>query len=148
MRSPLQVLVPMIVLLAACSGAAATSSASSVSSAGAAPAAVRAPSPEMLASIARGDSLFNAGACQRCHGQKGVGAPNGPSLVAGPWLHVDGTQAEIAALIIRGVPREAVTDSTRRFPMRARGGPMNLTDDQVQDLAAYVVSISRAKRGR
>ncbi len=146
MRVSLQRLAPIVVLLAACGGAAATSSASGASSAGAAPAAVRAPSPEMLASIARGDSLFNVGACQRCHGQKGVGAENGPSLVAGPWLHVDGTQEKIAALIVSGVPREAVTDSTRRFPMRPRGGPMNLTDDQVQDLAAYVVSISRAKR--
>ncbi len=145
MRVSLPRIVPIVLLLAACGGAAATSS---TSSAGAAPAAVRAPSPEMLASIARGDSLFNAGACQRCHGQKGVGAQNGPSLVAGPWLHVDGTQASIAALIVRGVPREAVTDSTRRFPMRPRGGPMNLTDEQAQDLAAYVVSISGAKRAR
>ena len=145
MRVSLPRIVPLVLLLAACGGAAATSS---TSSAGAAPAAARAPSPEMLASIARGDSLFNAGACQRCHGQKGIGAPNGPSLVAGPWLHVDGTQASIAALIVRGVPREAVTDSTRRFPMRPRGGPMNLTDDQAQDLAAYVVSISGAKRAR
>jgi mono/diheme cytochrome c family protein len=145
MRVSLQRLAPIVLLLAACGGAAATSSSTS---AGAAPAAVRAPSPEMLASIARGDSLFNTGACQRCHGQKGIGAQNGPSLVAGQWLHVDGTQAKIAALIVSGVPRAAVTDSTRRFPMRPRGGPMNLTDDQVQDLAAYVVSISRAKRAR
>lgn len=145
MRAFLQRIVPTVLLLASCGGAAGTSS---TASAGAAPAAVRAPSPEMLASIARGDSLFNAGACQRCHGQKGVGAQNGPSLVAGPWIHVNGSQAEIAALIIRGVPREAVSDSTRRFPMRPRGGPMNVTDEQAQDLAAYIVSISGAKRAR
>ena len=145
MRAGVLRLVPVLLLLAACGGGAATSSAST---AGSAPAAVRGPSPEELAAIARGDSLFNAGACQRCHGQKGVGAQNGPSLVAGPWLHVDGSQAQIAALIISGVPREAVKDTTRRFPMRARGGPMNLTDAQAQDLAAYVVSISRGKTAR
>jgi len=145
MRVALLRLVPVVLLLAACGGAAATSGASS---AGAAPAAVRGPSAEELAAIARGDSLFNTGACQRCHGQKGVGAQNGPSLVNGPWLHVDGSPSQIAALIINGVPREAITDSTRRFPMRARGGPMNLTDAQAQDLAAYVVSISRAKTAR
>lgn len=145
MRVALLRLVPVVLLLAACGGAAGTSGASS---AGAAPAAVRGPSAEELAAIARGDSLFNAGACQRCHGQKGVGAQNGPSLVSGPWLHVDGSQAQIAALIVNGVPREAITDSTRRFPMRARGGPMNLTDAQAQDIAAYVVSISRAKTAR
>lgn len=145
MRVALLRLVPVVLLLSACGGAAGTSGASS---AGAAPAAVRGPSAEELAAIARGDSLFNTGACQRCHGQKGVGAQNGPSLVSGPWLHVDGSQAQIAALIVTGVPREAMTDSTRRFPMRARGGPMNLTDAQAQDLAAYVVSISRAKTAR
>ena len=77
-----------------------------------------------------------------------MGAQNGPSLVSGQWLHVDGSQAAIATLITTGVPREAVKDSTRRFAMRARGGPMNLTDAQVQDMANYVVSISRGKPAR
>lgn len=145
MRVALLRLVPAVLLLGGCGGAAGTPG---TSTAGAAPAAMRGPSPDELAAIARGDSLFNAGACQRCHGQKGVGAPNGPSLVSGPWLHVDGSQAQIAALITAGVPREALKDTTRRFAMRARGGPMNLTDAQVQDLAAYVVSISRSKTAR
>lgn len=102
----------------------------------------------MLAAIARGDSLFNTGACQRCHGQKGVGAPNGPSLVSGPWLHTDGSATQIAAVITNGISREALRDTTRRFAMRGRGGPMNLNDAQIADLAAYVVSISRAKTAR
>lgn len=144
MRVQLLRLLPAVLVLAACGGA----GTSAASMPGAAPAAARGPNPEELASIARGDSLFNAGACQRCHGQKGVGAQNGPSLVTGAWLHVNGTQAAIATLITNGVPREAITDSTRRFPMRPRGGPMNLTDTQVQDLANYVVSISRGKSAR
>lgn len=144
MRVPLLRLLPVLLVLAACAGA----GTSTASSAGSAPAAARGPSPEELASIARGDSLFNAGACQRCHGQQGVGAANGPSLVTGQWLHIDGSQSQIAAIIANGVPREAVKDTTRRFPMRARGGPMNLTDPQVQDLANYVVSISRGKSAR
>lgn len=145
MRAGLLRLLPVSLLLAACGGATASIGATT---GGAAPAAARGPSADQLAAIARGDSIFNAGACQRCHGQNGVGAQNGPSLVNGPWLHVDGSQAQIAALIINGVPREAITDSTRRFPMRPRGGPMNVTDAQAQDLAAYVVSISRAKTAR
>lgn len=95
------------------------------------------------ASIALGDSLFNTGACQRCHGQKGVGAQNGPSLVAGPWLHSTGKFEEIVSTITTGVPRTALKDATRRFPMNPRGGPMNLNDDQVKAVAAYVYSISR-----
>ena len=141
--SPLWLLSGML-LVAACAGGSASATAGS----GAAPAAARGPSPEELASIARGDSLFHGGGCQRCHGQKGVGAQNGPSLITGPWIHVDGSQAAIATIITNGVPREAISDSTRRFAMRARGGPMNLTDAQVQDVAAYVVSISRAKTAR
>lgn len=144
MRVQMLRLLPAVLVLAACGGA----GTSAASSAGAAPAAARGPSPEELASIARGDSLFNAGSCQRCHGQKGVGAPNGPSLITGQWIHVDGSRAAIATIITNGVPREAISDSTRRFPMRARGGPMNLTDEQVTDLARYVVSISRGKTAR
>lgn len=135
-------LLAAVVLAAACAGG------STASTGGGAPAAARGPSPEELASIARGDSLFNGGGCQRCHGQKGVGAQNGPSLITGPWIHVDGSEAAIATIITNGVPREAISDSTRRFPMRARGGPMNLTDAQVTDVARYVVSISRAKTAR
>ena len=98
------------------------------------------------ASIAMGDSIFNTGACQRCHGLKGVGAQNGPSLVAGPWLHSTGKFEEIAAVITTGVARTALNDQTRRFPMNPRGGPMNLSDDQVNAVAAYVYSISRDRR--
>ena len=137
---PLSVVVALVAIGTACS-----SSAGSTTVAAAAPVALRGPSAAELASIARGDSLFNAGGCQRCHGQAGIGAQNGPSLVAGKWLHVDGTAAQIAALITAGVAREQITDASRRFPMRPRGGPMNLTDEQVGDVAAYVVSISRAK---
>lgn len=97
------------------------------------------------ANIAMGDSLFHSGGCQRCHGQKGVGAQNGPSLVAGAWLHSTGKFEEIVATITNGVPRTALKDQTRRFPMNPRGGPMNLNDTQVKAVAAYVYSISRAK---
>jgi mono/diheme cytochrome c family protein len=93
-----------------------------------------------------GDSIFNTGACQRCHGLKAVGAQNGPSLVAGPWLHSTGKFEEIAAVITTGVARTALNDQTRRFPMNPRGGPMNLSDDQVNAVAAYVYSISRDRR--
>jgi mono/diheme cytochrome c family protein len=135
-----------LLLTAACGGGTATTS-----TAGSAPQAARvpsAPSPAMLASIARGDSLFNAGGCQRCHGQKGVGAQNGPALIEGPWLHADGSQASIARIITEGIAREAFKVPERPFAMRPRGGPMNLTDEQVQDVAAYVVSISRGKTAR
>jgi mono/diheme cytochrome c family protein len=118
------------------------------SEAGAAPA----PSGPVLpaavtpANIALGDSIYHSGSCQRCHGQKGVGAQNGPSLVTGPWIHSDGAFDAIVATITNGVPRTSIKDTTRRFPMNPRGGPMNLSDAQVQAVAAYVYTISRDKK--
>jgi mono/diheme cytochrome c family protein len=111
-----------------------------------APAVPTVPAAVTPAAIALGDSIYHSGGCQRCHGQKGVGAQNGPSLVAGAWLHSTGKFDEIVATITTGVPRTSIKDATRRFPMNPRGGPMNLTDAQVQSVAAYVYSISRAKQ--
>jgi mono/diheme cytochrome c family protein len=95
--------------------------------------------------IALGDSLFSGGSCQRCHGNGGVGGENGPSLKTGSWLHADGSFDGLVRVITAGVPREALKDSTRR-PMRGRGGPMNLTDEHVRAVSAYVWSISRDKK--
>lgn len=95
--------------------------------------------------IALGDSLFNSGSCQRCHGNSGEGGENAPSLKTGSWLHVDGSMDALARVITTGVPREALKDSTRR-PMRGRGGPMNLTDEHVKAVSSYVWSISRGKK--
>lgn len=95
--------------------------------------------------ITSGDRLFNSGACVRCHGARGVGGANGPSLVRGPWLHASDNVADIARVITNGVPQEQLKSASRRFAMNPRGGPMALTDAQIQSLAAYVWSISRRK---
>lgn len=94
--------------------------------------------------IALGDSLFNNGGCIRCHGAKGIGAQNGPALNDAVWVQLQtGAYAEIVQLVTTGVPAAAIKDPTRRNPMGARGGRMNLNDDQVRAVAAYVWSISR-----
>jgi mono/diheme cytochrome c family protein len=100
--------------------------------------------------VAEGDSIYNNAVpqitpCARCHGAKGVGAQNGPSLVAGPWLQSGGSYDEIVATITNGVPRAQVKDPSHQLGMNGRGGPMRLTDPQIKAVAAYVFSISRAK---
>ena len=145
-RSLLALPLVAVALVASCS-----KSTGAAGAAGAAPAAVRGPQMPAgvtAATIAIGDSLFNTNnaPCQRCHGQKGVGAQNGPSLVAGPWLHSAGTYDEIVKQITDGVPAAEIKDATHRFNMRPRGGPMNLTDDQIKVIAGYVWSISRDKK--
>ena len=142
-RSLLLALLAAALVFAGCSRA--TTAAAAAAAAAKGPVM---PAGVTLASIAIGDSIFNTtGApCQRCHGQKGVGGQNGPSLIAGPWLHSTGKYEEIVATITTGVPRTALKDQTRRFPMNPRGGPMNLNDDQVKAVAAYVYSISRDRK--
>lgn len=131
-------------LLAACSRAVPSTSPAMAAGAAnnAAPAMPEGVTPPL---IALGDSLFNSGSCQRCHGNGGVGGENGPSLKTGSWLHADGSFDALVRVITAGVPREALKDSTRR-PMRGRGGPMNLTDENVRAVSAYVWSISRDKK--
>ena len=135
----------VVSLLAGIIAAGCSKATGSEAAAAPAPAVPAVPAAVTAANLALGDSIFHTGSCQRCHGQKGVGGQNGPSLVAGVWLQSTGKFDEIVATITTGVPRTALKDQTRRFPMNPRGGPMNLTDDQVKSVAAYVYSISRAK---
>ena len=100
--------------------------------------------------VAEGDSIFNNTVpqitpCARCHGVKGVGAQNGPSLVAGKWLQSDGSFDGIVGTITNGVPRGQIKDPSHTNGMTARGGPLRLTDPQIKSVAAYIYSISRAK---
>jgi len=107
------------------------------------PGAVRRPALVTKANVALGDSLFNTGACQRCHGKAGVGAANAPALDGKKWLQLkSGGYDEIVKLITDGVAQTAIKDPAHRFAMRARGGPMNLTDPQVQAVAAYVWTLA------
>ena len=101
--------------------------------------------------IAQGDSIYNSPtpqgqpmSCARCHGAKGDGGQNGPSLTTGPWLHGGRDPANLARIITNGLPRDSIA-ATRRFAMNARGGPANLGDAQIRALAAYIWSISANK---
>lgn len=95
------------------------------------------------AAVAQGDSLFNNGSCQRCHGKAGVGGANAPALDGKKWQQLKtGSFDEIVKIVTDGVPAAAIKDSTRKFAMRARGGPMNLTDAQVTSVAAYVYTLT------
>jgi len=99
------------------------------------------------ANVTLGDSLFNSGGCQRCHGKGGVGAANAPALNGKKWLQLQtGRYEEIVKIITEGVAASAIKDPAHRFPMRARGGPMNLTDPQVQAVAAYVWTLTHDKK--
>jgi mono/diheme cytochrome c family protein len=93
--------------------------------------------------IAMGDSIFNNGSCQNCHGKGGVGGANAPALDGKAWVQLKtGSFDEIVALIVSGVPADKIKDKSRTRAMGARGGRMALTDPQIQAVAAYVYTIS------
>lgn len=95
------------------------------------------------ANVTLGDSLFNTGGCQRCHGKGGVGAANAPALDGKKWVQLQkGSFDEIVKIITEGVAQAAIKDPTHKFAMRPRGGPMNLTDPQVKAVAAYVWTLT------
>lgn len=93
------------------------------------------------AMIAAGDSIFHKGSCQRCHGMDAKGTVRGPDLTDNKWSQITGTYLEIVEIVTTGVPKATIKMAGAPFGMNPRGG-INLTDDQVRDVAAYVYSLS------
>ena len=95
------------------------------------------------ANVALGDSIFNNGSCQNCHGKLGVGGVRAPALDGKKWLQLKtGSYDEIVAIITTGVPAAAIKDSTHKNPMNPRGGRANLADAQIKAVAAYVWTLT------
>lgn len=104
----------------------------------AAPTSAQLPEGVTQAMVDEGRALFNgAGTCFACHGNDGVGSTLGPDLTDGEWLQIEGTYESIVEQIKTG------TDTPRQFPgiMLPRAGT-NITDDQVNAIAAYIYSAS------
>lgn len=105
-------------------------------------AAQAAPSDSAAIRTAQGKKLFEGkGLCSSCHGLQGEGVL-GPTtrLAAGKsWIHVKGTQTDIATLIRQGVESEQSRSGTA---MPARGGS-RLTDLEVDLVAAYVMELHK-----
>lgn len=132
-------LVPALALLAVVA-ACRTTGAGAGSGAAAKPAT---PAEVTPARVALGDSLFNNGGCMRCHGAKGIGAQNGPALNDSQWDQLTtGSYEEIRGIIVSGVPKEKIKVTTRPNAMGPRGGRMNLNDEQISAVAAYVWTLS------
>jgi len=91
------------------------------------------------AMVQEGQSIFaGAGICYTCHMPQGAGGPLAPSLQDDTWLNIDGSYEAIVELINTGVPQPVEHPGA----MLPRAG-MNLTDDQVAAVAAYVYMLSR-----
>lgn len=81
-----------------------------------------------------GKAIFEGkGNCAACHGRDAKGTPLGPDLTDGEWLHIDGTLAEIAAIIRSGV----LEPKKYPAPMPPLGGA-RLRDAEIDAVARYV----------
>jgi cytochrome c5 len=131
--------IPLVLAIAACSRAAPSTAASSSAPA---PAAKPAMPPGVTATmIASGDSIFNNRSCKNCHLVGGVGGPRGPNLTDAQWVHIDGSYDAIVKLVTTGFTKAEQVDKQYQFSMNPRGG-VNLSDDQIRAVAAYVYSLS------
>jgi mono/diheme cytochrome c family protein len=101
-----------------------------------------APAPAAGGTAADGAQLFaGPGNCFTCHGPGGAGTALAPNLTDAEWLNFPArpTLDEVVALIKTGVPQP----KQHPAPMPPMGGAQ-LTDEQVQALAQYVLSLSGA----
>ena len=91
--------------------------------------------------IATGDSIFNTRSCKNCHGIGGVGAARAPNLTDKTWIHIDGSYDSIVRLVTTGFTKAEQVDKQYEFSMNPRGG-INLSDENIRAVAAYVWSLS------
>jgi mono/diheme cytochrome c family protein len=104
-----------------------------------------APSPAQPAPagdlISQGQQVYSgAGICFTCHGPAGQGTALGPNLTDGEWIWVD-TSQDLQQQIVT-ITRTGVTQP-REYPapMPPMGGA-NLSEDQLQAVAAYILSLN------
>ena len=101
--------------------------------------------PPDSAAVAAGKAIYEGrGLCFSCHGLKGEGmlGPTTKLDSTKTWLHHDGSLAGIAALIKAGVDGNKSKSGQEMPPT----GGARLTDEQVNQVAAYVWMMHRGKR--
>ncbi len=91
--------------------------------------------------VSRGGALFQSVGCGGCHGLDASGGAVGPPLNTGAPLWTDGSQAQIGALIVRGVPQP----KQYRGAMPPMGGA-KLSPDDLAALSAYVWAVGHQKK--
>lgn len=89
--------------------------------------------------VAAGKQAFETTICYTCHGMDASGTPLAPNLRDSEWLNTDGSPEGIEGIIRNGVPTPV------QYPaaMPPMGGAQ-LTDEQIQNLVAYVYALSHA----
>jgi mono/diheme cytochrome c family protein len=93
--------------------------------------------------IRAGDQLFHTkGGCFVCHGLEGQGMPAAGDAITNSLAYVQHDWRQIDSLITAGLP-DAYTRSPIAMP--PRGARSDLTEAEIQRIAAYVWAISAVK---
>src|SRR5690606_20288937 len=92
--------------------------------------------PEM---VQAGKTAFETTICYTCHGMDASGTPLAPDLTDAEWINTDGSPEGIEQIIRNGVP----TPVSHPAPMPPMGGAQ-LSDEQSQNLVAYVYALSHS----
>jgi mono/diheme cytochrome c family protein len=101
------------------------------------------PSGMTLDMIRAGDQLFHAkGGCFVCHGSEGQGMAAAGDAITNSLSYVQHDWRQIDSLITAGLP-DAYTRSPIAMP--PRGARSDLTDAEIQRIAAYVWAISAVR---
>lgn len=87
--------------------------------------------------IASGEKQFKGGVCIACHGADATGTAMAPNLTDSEWINIDGSYEAIEGVIKTGVAKP----KSHPAAMPPMGGAQ-LTDAQIDDIAAYVYSLS------
>jgi mono/diheme cytochrome c family protein len=101
-----------------------------------APAALPTPPGATAEQVAQGMALFTGGTCGACHGKDAGGGSIGPTLTTGSPLWTDGSLAQIADVIAKGVP----APKQARSSMPPMGGAQ-LSPDDLAAISAYVWAV-------
>lgn len=88
-----------------------------------------------------GHKAWQQGMCAKCHRENGQGSRRAPNLTDSEWFHCDGSVEGIRKVLVTGVPKEELHDTTRVFQMNT---VKNLVPDEkmITALAHYVYAMS------
>ena len=135
------VLLSTVAVLAACSRSAVTTATPSASPP-VASSQLALPEGVSTAMVSKGESVFKTTSCYRCHGSDARGTNRAPDLTDQEWIHIDGSLSAIARLVTTGFTKAEMRSTRYQFAMNPRGG-MNLTDEDIAAVSAYVWTLSR-----
>ena len=90
----------------------------------------------------QGRQIFTSnGLCFSCHGPDATGTPLGPDLTDGDWIWVDPAGGDMLTQVATIVRTGVSVPQEYPGPMLPMGGGQ-LSDDQIQAVATYVLSLN------